>query len=334
MFGEGLAVARRAAYLGAIEVPVVARIRYTLSATLAGVREGRRPDAGHLMAAAKEVVALVGRFRWVRFEDDGPTAVMLNAFSSLYSRPGFFSLEDHHLNVAVLAAQLGRELFGEGERLVQLALAALVHDVGMCLLPSSVIYKPGPLAPEEMRLLHHHPINSASIVETWGEPFAEIAGILAQEHEREDASGYPWGLPGCEISLEARILGLADTYEAMTHHRPYRPARCPHEAMKVFLTSASPLFGLQSQQLIIRRFSMYPLGIVVELNSLDMGVVVGLNHDDPMRPQVLVVGNQDVWKASGPRVVDLREERLLHIRRCVPSPVSESLVVPEPPSAL
>jgi len=176
-------------------------------------------------------------------------------------------------------------------------------------------------------LIQHRHVDVANVE---GDGVAE----QQEEHEREDASGYPWGLPGDEISLEARILGLADTYEAMTHHRPHRPARCPHEAMKVFLSSASSLFGLQSQQLIIRRFSMYPLGIVVELNSLDRGVVVGLNHDDPMRPHVLVVGNQDVWKASGPRVVDLREERLLHIRRCVPAHDSESLVVPERPSVL
>ncbi|MCB7128673.1 MAG: HD domain-containing protein [Candidatus Brocadiales bacterium] len=227
------------------------------------------------------------------------------------------SLADHLLNVAVLAVRIGYELLGEKDRLVGLALAALVHDVGMCLLPVDLRSKPGPLGPDELELLRQHPILTATLAESWGGPLAPLVGILLQEHEREDGSGYPHDLVGKQISLEAKLLGLGDTYEAMTHNRPYRAGRHPHDVMRDLLSTAHHLFERRLLGALTRQISLYPLGSVVELNSREQGIVVGVNPSTPMRPYLLIISRRDVRSQVVPRLVNLIEEPILHIQRCV-----------------
>lgn len=307
--------------------PELARIRGVLGRLLEGSREGERPDAASLVSAAEEVVALVGRFRQITPEDEAPSLLMLNAFCPDEEGEAFF-LEDHLLNTAALCAYLCLERFGAGQRLVGLVLASLVHDVGMTLLPPDIFSaREEPLAEEEREALRRHSIESASLVASWDEPLASLTDIVAQEHERLDGSGYPHGLRGEEICLEARILGLVDTYEAMTHRRPYKDHQSPHDAMRSLLNVAPRLFGREVFRLAVRRFTMYPMGSYVELSSSERGVVVRPNHDDPMRPSVFVVGGRRNWRGTPPRVVDLREQKLLHIVRCLGSPDFDDTVV-------
>jgi HD-GYP domain-containing protein (c-di-GMP phosphodiesterase class II) len=164
-------------------------------------------------------------------------------------------------------------------------------------------------------------------VASWGEPFESLANVIAQEHERFDGRGYPLGLQGEDICLEARILGLVDTYEAMTHFRPFKLTHSPHWAMKTILAVTSHLFGPNLLNLIVRRFTLYPIGSVVELSSMEQGVVVGLNHDEPMRPHVYVACGRQGWKSPYPRVVNLKEYPLLHITRSLTLPGTNDPVV-------
>ena len=106
-------------------------------------------------------------------------------------------------------------------------LAAVLHDVGKVGIPSSIVMKPGPLNGEEWAVMRKHPQIGASMVE--GAAQDELAEWVHCHHERPDGSGYPRGLTGDEIPLEARIVAVADAYEAMTHDRVYRPA-IGHEA--------------------------------------------------------------------------------------------------------
>lgn len=279
----------------------------------ARVAESRAPEVASLIAAAEDVVSLVGGFS--RIEKDDPASVlMLNAFSER-AESKVFSLEDHLLNVAVLTAHLCLERFGYEERLMKLTLAALVHDVGMVLLPERLFTEAGPLGVDDVRLLRQHPEKTASVVASWGEPFESIAGILAQEHERIDGSGHPHGLRGDAICLDARIIGLVDTYESMTHFRPFREARGPHSVMRSLIGVADGLFGKDLRGLLVRRFSMYPLGTLVELSTMEWGVVVELNYDEPLRPHVLVAGGRTGWRTQKPRVINLKEYKLINIVR-------------------
>jgi len=129
----------------------------------------------------------------------------------------------HQERVAKLACAIAEEMGLPEERVEGLHLAALVHDVGKIAIPAEILSYPGELDPLQRRLIQQHPQHGWELLKDLDFPWP-IADWVAQHHERLDGSGYPKGLKGEEIALEARILAVADVVEAMTSHRPYRPA--------------------------------------------------------------------------------------------------------------
>lgn len=109
-----------------------------------------------------------------------------------------------------------------------LAISALFHDVGKCCIPDDILNKPGMLTAEERKFIYKHPIESEVLVkENFGE---EVAKIVLCHHERQDGSGYPQGLSGNDIPIEARIIAVADSFDAMTTQRPYNQPKTFKEA--------------------------------------------------------------------------------------------------------
>ncbi len=129
----------------------------------------------------------------------------------------------HQRRVAEMAVAIGRRLGLDEKRLRGLLLAGMVHDIGKISVPADILSKPGQLTEIELAIVRGHCATGRDILAgidfPW--PVAEIAG---QHHERLDGSGYPLGLAGDDILLESRILAVADVVEAMSSHRPYRPA--------------------------------------------------------------------------------------------------------------
>jgi PAS domain S-box-containing protein len=125
--------------------------------------------------------------------------------------------------LAALAVAIGREAGLDGERQHGLRVAALLHDIGNIAVPASILSKPAPLTEAETALMRTHVEEGCQLLADvdFGAPVAEI---IYESHERCDGSGYPRGLKGEEIMIEARILAIADTVEAMCSPRPYRPA--------------------------------------------------------------------------------------------------------------
>ncbi len=110
------------------------------------------------------------------------------------------------------------------------ARAGLLHDIGKIGIPESVLRKPGPLTTEEWALMRRHPVIGAQIVAPF-EFFTAGAVVIRHHHERLDGSGYPEGLAGTAIPLGARIVAVADVYDALTSDRPYRPAMSVTDAL-------------------------------------------------------------------------------------------------------
>ena len=129
----------------------------------------------------------------------------------------------HERRVGDLATAIGQSLGFDGERLDGLRIGGYLHDVGKVAMPSEILSKPGRLSDVERALIRAHAQIGYDILSGIDFPW-RIADMAWQHHERLDGSGYPRGLRGTEILLEARILAVADTVEAMTSHRPYRPA--------------------------------------------------------------------------------------------------------------
>ncbi len=129
----------------------------------------------------------------------------------------------HQNRVGDLACAIAREMGLPEERVEALRLAAFVHDIGKVGIPAELLAKPGKLTPVEMSLIKVHCRVGFDILNTIEFPWP-LAEMVLQHHERVNGSGYPLGLKGPMIRLEARILAVADVVEAMSSHRPYRPA--------------------------------------------------------------------------------------------------------------
>ncbi|MGB9862748.1 MAG: HD-GYP domain-containing protein [Candidatus Saccharicenans sp.] len=135
----------------------------------------------------------------------------------------------HHQKVSDLARAIASILELPREKVEAVRVAASIHDIGKLIIPSEIIAKPGPLNAHEQNLMKLHPEVGYDILKTISFPWP-VAEIVLQHHERLNGSGYPNGLSGEQILIEARILAVADVMEAIVSHRPYRPALGLEEA--------------------------------------------------------------------------------------------------------
>jgi HD-GYP domain-containing protein (c-di-GMP phosphodiesterase class II) len=142
------------------------------------------------------------------------------------------STREHTRRVAQLAVQVGQELGLRGKRLRSLAVAALLHDVGKLQVPEAILCKAAPLTPAEFEVIKRHPTDGVALLSHIG-GFDDELPLVRGHHERLDGSGYPDGLRGAELSLEVRIIGVCDVYDALTSHRVYRRAFSQAQALTI-----------------------------------------------------------------------------------------------------
>jgi putative two-component system response regulator len=143
----------------------------------------------------------------------------------------------HNLRVARLCVHIGRQLSMSAAELRLLARAGLMHDIGKLGIPEAVLSKHSPLDDAEWSLMRSHPEMGLSLLDRAGQSSREVLAVL-YHHERLDGSGYPYGLVGDSIPIEARIVAVADTYDALTSDRPYRKACSPAAARQVLQAEA------------------------------------------------------------------------------------------------
>jgi len=158
---------------------------------------------------------------------------------------------DHTRRVGALAASLAAVLGHAPEWVEMLRQAAPLHDLGKIGIPDAMLRKPGPLSPEERRVMETHAALGARILAHGWSPLVRMAERVAwAHHERWDGTGYPRGLAGAEIPLEARIVAVADVFDALTRHRPYRPGWSEEEALDEIRRGAGSHFDPE----IVRAF--------------------------------------------------------------------------------
>ncbi len=195
----------------------------------------------------------------------------------------------HSLNTAILALILGIELKLRKEDLFPLFFGALMHDIGKAFLPSTIVNKRGNYSSEEMEKIKEHPqlgydylkehygINSASKV------------VAVQHHEKVDGSGYPRGMSGEHIHRFARIVAIADCYDAMTSDTPNSVALPPNEAIEYIMGAAGSHFDFDMASIFVRKVIPYPEGTLVNLSNGNVAVVDLVNPNYPMRPRVKIL---------------------------------------------
>jgi putative two-component system response regulator len=155
-------------------------------------------------------------------------AVVLSLGRSIESKDPL--TQGHSLRLVEYTTLLGKRIGLGDEDLAVLRVGSLIHDIGKVVVPDAILLKPGPLTASERTIMDQHPIVGESICAPL-ESLRNALPIIRYHHERMDGSGYPDGLFGDEIPLSARILQVADIYDALTSNRPYRKALSPDEAL-------------------------------------------------------------------------------------------------------
>jgi len=140
--------------------------------------------------------------------------------------------EGHCDRLSKYSVALAERLGLPEELRVALGRAGIVHDIGKVAVPEHILLKPGPLTPEEWKVMKQHPVVGERICSPL-KTFRHVLPVIRHHHEKLDGSGYPDGLKGEEIVRTARILQTVDIYDALTTDRPYRKALLPQEAFKV-----------------------------------------------------------------------------------------------------
>jgi putative nucleotidyltransferase with HDIG domain len=195
-----------------------------------------------LDAATRELAAPAG--------SDQDRAVLLRRLSTLLEARDPYT-HGHSRRVARHAERIAQEIGLSSEQIAKISAAALVHDIGKINVPRSVLTKPETLTDAEFALVKRHAVDGAAMVAELGDP--ELAAIVRHHHERMDGTGYPDGLAGGDIPLGARVIAVADTFDAITSTRAYRTPRSHSQALEIIQREA----GTQLDAAAVAAFSTY-----------------------------------------------------------------------------
>lgn len=191
----------------------------------------------------------------------------------------------HSVNVAVLSTIIGMGMGLSQEELNDVCVGAIFHDMGKLMIDADIINKPGRLTREEFGLIKMHPQLSLDLLTNrWNVSLEAKEAILAH-HENDDGSGYPRGLQKEEIPLYARIIHVADVYDALTSKRPYKDPYTPSESIEYLMGGCHILFDEKVVKAFLKWVPVYPKGVVVRLSD-GREAIVFENTSNPIRPKV------------------------------------------------
>jgi HD-GYP domain-containing protein (c-di-GMP phosphodiesterase class II) len=217
------------------------------------------------------------------------------------------------VNVTVFAVFMGDTLKLPKERLLELGLAALLHHIGKVRVPKDILHKEETLNENELSLLRKYPHDSYEILRGLGDKYYYLAECALHVNERLDGSGFPQGLKGDAINPYARIIGILDLYEAMTHNRPQRQKLSHFEAVKEIIKTKKSSFQRELLKAFLNTFGIFPLHCLVKLNSGAVGRVIQTYEEQPLRPKIEIIVDAQNRRVKVPRTVDLREQQVLYI---------------------
>jgi HD-GYP domain-containing protein (c-di-GMP phosphodiesterase class II) len=213
-------------------------------------------------------------------------------------------LYNHSTNVAVLSLVTGVQLGLKRVRLVELGMAGMLHDLGKALLPKELLEKPGAYTDEERAQLGKHPmlgVDALLRVRAYNEGLLKRIMVICEHHQalREGSDYHPY----------SRIVAVAEAFDALTSHRPYRPAFLPDDAIKTLLRMAGKRLDRDVVHAFVQTVGLYPAGSVVELNRGHLAIVFH-PHPDPKQwksPVVRLVRDESGNEVPRAPLVDLSE---------------------------
>lgn len=213
----------------------------------------------------------------------------------------------HSINVALLSILVGRWLNLDRELVQHLGTAGFLHDIGKVKVPNDILNKPGSLTKEEFGIMQQHTKFGYDMVKDWEWVTPEMAEAVFAHHERLDGSGYPLGVTDNQIGMFARIVAVADVYDAITSSRSYANKRSPYNAAEILWEESFGKLDPRASKIFFDRVANFYIGNKVGLSNGEVGMVVFIPPTAPTRPVVQV----------GDKFYNLNENRSLSITEVI-----------------
>ncbi len=234
-------------------------------------------------------------------------------------------LFSHCVNVSLLSMSIAAQIGWPQDRIADIGLGALLHDVGMLKVPETIRLAPRAITPEEREQVEIHPYHTLELLDgVKGLP--TVAKYVAyQVHERWNSSGYPNRRSGAELHPYAQVVSIADAYAAMTRTRPHRPAVSPYDAStKILRSVAEGAFDRQFTRAFLDAISLFPVGSYVELTGGSYAQVLRANPGMHTRP---IVEELSVDGARTGHIVNLAESHDIQVVNEAEAPHTRTPVV-------
>jgi HD-GYP domain-containing protein (c-di-GMP phosphodiesterase class II) len=201
-------------------------------------------------------------------------------------------LANHSLRSTILALAIGLQLRMPLPKLIELGVATILHEIGMIRIPPQLYMTDKALTPGDRKQIFTHPVLSFQILKEANFPLSIQLGVL-EHHEKENGQGYPQHLTGNKISLYAKIISVACSFEAITASRHYKAAKTSYEAMVEMLKNESLQYNPTIIKALLYTLSLFPIGAYVFLSNGKVAQVVDVNPDNPKNPIVEISGMAD-----------------------------------------
>ncbi|NLX76523.1 MAG: HD-GYP domain-containing protein [Clostridiaceae bacterium] len=265
---------------------------HTIKNVMKAVREGANVDVEAVKETVSEIVHSI-------MSND-------NVFMNL---TGIRDIDNytylHSVDVCIYSIITGKSMGLPLEVLNDLAMGAILHDIGKCKIPLNVLNKPAKLTDSEYELIKKHVDYGYDILSRTPGINEDVAKIALYHHEHWNGEGYPRGLKGEEIDYLSRIVAIADVYDALTANRVYRKRFMPHEAAEYIISNTGTQFDPQIQRIFIESIAIYPADIIVMLSTGEVARVVESKGPPSIRPKVMVITRKEGPPVLEPYVIDL-----------------------------
>jgi len=223
------------------------------------------------------------------------------------------------VNTAILSALTAQEMKLPNHKIMQIVTGALLHDVGMLRMPKEIVEKKGGLSEAELQRIQSHPLYTYKIVNKELLYPEDVGLIVLQHHERWDGEGYPRRIAGTAIDLGARIVSVADAFEAMVSQKPYRNSMMGYQAMKNLLSDNLRRFDPDVIKAFIQTMGIYPIGSIILLNNGALARVMEVQPTAPLRPKIKILIDEfgKTFTQDNGEEIDLLIEKSLFIAKAV-----------------
>ncbi|KMK77644.1 HD-GYP domain-containing protein [Alkalihalobacillus pseudalcaliphilus] len=200
----------------------------------------------------------------------------------------------HSFNVAVYSIGLAMELGYEEDELYEIGLGALFHDIGKMFIPKDILLKPGKLTNDEFKIVQSHSKLGYDLLIDTAQMTKNIARCALEHHERLNGTGYPQAIKSGKIHPYAKIIAIADVFDAVTSNRSYRKPMLPHEALELLYSGASTLFDIDMVKTFRQMMAVYPSGLMVQLSDNRKGIVYKQNKQMSTHPVIKILYEDNI----------------------------------------